>query len=212
MDSNSNSNPNAQYIFLAVGRAPDGTIDAFRAVYPITPLDKTPPGPGGIQSTLKMDMLNGEPLNTCSGRVSLTFNEYLYYYNPSTYPPAIQPLDRGPLNSPNRQTEFISAASLVQACSDSSKINLILREEFTNQRTITINLNFQHAENGEFITFNTNLCDQFGNTRSVPLTIRLSLRRVRTITDINPDTGDPIYSWVLTPVIEIPPEWDAKAA
>ncbi len=201
---------NAKYIFLAVGRAPSGNQDAFRAVYPVLPPDKTPPGSNGVQSGLNMDIINGELADTCSGRVSLTFNEYLYYYHSSSNPPAIQPVDRGPVDSPDRQFNFISVGNLIQSCSDDSKINLVLREDLTNQRTVTIDLNFQHAKNGEFITFNPNLCDQFGNTRSVPLTVRVSLRRVRTIIDINPETGDPIYSWILTPVVEITPEWDGR--
>ena len=208
----------AQYAFLAVGRSPAGSGDAFRAIYPLTLVDSEAPVVIATQSTLNMDVVGSTVQSTCSGRVSLTFNEYLYHSDDSTSPPTLQQVDRGPIIS-NRRFEpgnenFISIASLVQSTS-SNQVSLFVEDDDDVQvgrPTLTVELRFDHAENGTFLTFSADLCDQYSNVRSAPLTISVSIERVRTIVDVSAETGDPIYGYISTPLIHITPEWDRTSS
>ena len=199
----------------------------FRAVYPVIPPDFPPDNPpetdaprfSSVQSTLNMDVVDGSVSDTCSGRVSLIFNEYLYYSDNSASTPILRPVDRGPADAAERlygdARNFISIESLIQSRSDSPddpRINLMLSDSEIGRNTLAIDLVFQRAQNGEFIVFDANLCDRYGNIHSSPLIIRVNIQRVRTIVDVSPDAGDPIYGYIATPLIEISPEWDAKTA
>ena len=77
-------------------------------------------------------------------------------------------------------------------------------------QTLTIDFNFDHAQNGAFITFTSDLCDQYSNVRAAPLTVAIEITRVRTIVDVDPQTGDPLYGYISTPAVTITSEWDAR--
>ncbi len=205
----------AQYAFLAVGRSPSGSGDAFRAIYPLSLVDSDAPKVTAVESTLNMDVVDGEVGSTCSGRVSLTFNEYLYHSDDSTSPPTLQQVDRGTIIATSRQPggeyeNFISIGSLIQSESNTSEVGLMLLDSEVGHQTLTIDFAFDHAQNGAFITFTTDICDQYSNVRSSPLTVRVNIQRVRTIVDVSPETGDPIYGYISTPLIEITSDWDAR--
>ena len=164
-----------------------------------------------------MDVVDGNVGDTCSGRVSLTFNEYLFHSDDSTSPPTLQQVDRGTIIAASRQPggeheNFISVGSLIQSESNTAEVGLMLSDSEVGHQTLTIDFAFEHAQNGAFITFTTDLCDQYSNVRSSPLTVRVNIQRVRTIVDVSPETGDPIYGYIATPLIEITPDWDARTS
>ena len=205
----------AQYAFLVVGRSPSGSGDAFRAIYPLTLVDSDAPKVTAVQSTLNMDTVDGIIQGTCSGRVSLTFNEYLYHSDDSTTPPTLQHVDRGTIISNLRlpgadYEDYISVGSLVQSESSSGQVGLMLSDDQVGRQTLTIDFNFDHAQDGAFITFTSDLCDQYSNVRAAPLTVSITISRVRTVIDVTPETGEPIYGYISTPMVEITPEWDAR--
>ncbi len=209
----------AQYAFLAVGRSPSGSGDAFRGIYPLTLVDNEAPVVTAVQSTLTMDKTtdaqgNTKTLDTCSGRVSLTFNEYLFHSDDSTAPPTLRQVDRGSILTSARQegaySNFISIGSLVQSESDATAVGLMLSDSQVGRQTLTIDFAFDHAQDGTFITFNADLCDQYSNVRSSPLTVSIEIQKVRTVEDWDPLTGEPIYTAVSTPVVHITPAWDGR--
>ena len=167
-----------------------------------------------IQSTLNMDVVNGDIANSCSGRVSLTFNDYLYYSDDATSSPTLHPLDRGPIISSLRALpeyeNFRAVASLMQARS-SPQISLMEDDESQiGKRAVTIEFLLNHAESGTFMTFSPKLCDQRGNVRTSPLTLTVRIAQVTTQVDVD-DKGEPIYGYISAPRIEITPEWNGAA-
>lgn len=201
----------AQYAFLAVGQSRVGSGDAFRCIYPITLVDSEAPIITAIQNTLTMDVADGVVGNTCSGRISLTFNEYLYHSDDSTAPPTLRQLDRGPITSSLRESpefeNFRAVASLMQTRS-SPQISLMEDDESQiGKQTITIELRLDHAENGAFLTFSSDMCDQYSNVRGSPLTVSIRIVQLKTQVDVD-DKGDPIYGFISTPLVELTPAWD----
>ena len=201
----------AQYAFLAVGQSPSGSGDAFRCIYPLTLVDSEAPIVKAIQNTLTMDVVDGIVQNTCSGRISLTFNEYLYHSDDTTSPPTLRQVDRGPIISSLRElTEyenFRAVASLMQTRS-STQISLMEDDESQiGKQTLTIEFRLDHAENGTFLTFSSDLCDQYSNVRGSPLTVSIRIVQLTTQVDVD-DKGEPIYGYISTPLIELTPEWD----
>ena len=204
----------AQYAFLAVGISPSGSGDAFRCIYPLTLVDSDAPIVTAVQNTLNMDVIDGRVGNTCSGRVSLTFNEYLYHSDDSTSPPTLRQVDRGPIISSLRELpeyeNFIGVASLMQTRS-SAQVSLMEDDESQiGKQTLTIEFQFDHAENGTFLTFSSDLCDQYSNVRGSPLTVSIRIVQVTTQVDVD-DKGEPIYGFISTPLIELTPAWDGRS-
>ncbi|MBQ9493969.1 MAG: S-layer homology domain-containing protein [Oscillibacter sp.] len=204
----------AQYAFLAVGRSTSGSGDAFRCIYPLTLVDSEAPIVTAIQNTLNMDIIDGRVGNTCSGRISLTFNEYLYHSDDSTSPPTLRQVDRGPIISSLREQpeyeNFRAVASLMQTRS-STQISLMEDDETQiGKQTLTIEFQLDHAENGTFLTFSSDLCDQYSNVRGSPLTVSIRIVQLKTQVDVD-DKGDPIYGFISTPLIELTPAWDGTS-
>ncbi len=204
----------AQYAFLAVGRSPSGSGDAFRCIYPLTLVDSEAPIVTAIQNTLNMDIVDGHVGNTCSGRISLTFNEYLYHSDDSTSPPTLRQVDRGPIISSLRDLpeyeNFRAVASLMQTRS-STQISLMEDDESQiGKQTLTIEFQLDHAENGTFLTFSSDLCDQYSNVRGSPLTVSIRIVQITTQVDVD-DKGEPIYGFISTPLIELTPAWDGTS-
>ena len=201
----------AQYAFLAVGQSPSGSGDAFRCIYPLTLVDSEAPIVKAIQNTLNMDVADGVVGNTCSGRISLTFNEYLYHSDDTTSPPTLRQVDRGPIISSLREQpeyeNFRAVASLMQTRS-STQISLMEDDESQiGKQTLTIEFQLDHAENGTFLTFSSDLCDQYSNVRGSPLTVSIRIVQITTQVDVD-DKGEPIYGFISTPLIELTPAWD----
>lgn len=201
----------AQYAFLAVAQSASGSGDAFRCIYPLTLVDSEAPIVTAIQNTLNMDVIDGHVSNTCSGRISLTFNEYLYHSDDTTSPPTLRQVDRGPIISSLRELpeyeNFRAVASLMQSRS-SPQISLMEDDESQiGKQTLTIEFELKNAENGTFLTFSSDLCDQYSNVRGSPLTVSVRIVQLTTQVDVD-DKGDPVYGYISTPLIELTPAWD----
>ena len=159
------------------------------------PIDSEAPIVTATQNTLSMDIVNGNVGNTCSGRVSLMFNEPLYQRDDAASPSTLRQIDGGPIVSSLRAlpeyANFRAAASLMQSRS-SPQIGIAENDE--NQigtRSLSVELQLDHAENGSFLTFSSDLCDQYGNVRSSPLTVSIRIVQLTTQIDVD-DKGDPI--------------------
>ncbi|MBQ9347231.1 MAG: hypothetical protein IJT94_07835 [Oscillibacter sp.] len=197
------------YAFAAVARGTAGGGTAFRAVYPMAKPDTEPQDLTDTQTTLRMDTETDSggtvrTLDTFSGLVSLTFNEYLYALDPDA---GWIPLDRGPLDAEDRdESRFRSIAALVQARS-SPAVYADMDDAFTNRPVQVIAIRFDHAAGGEFLTFSADLCDRYGNTRNLPLTVRVRVEKVRTLDHLD-ENGTPVYALVPVPVVTVSPaDW-----
>ena len=68
-------------------------------------------------------------------------------------------------------------------------------------------LRFDHAADGEFLTFSADLCDRYGNTRNLPLTVRVRVEKVRTLDHLD-ENGTPVYALVPVPAVTVTPaDW-----
>ena len=202
--------PGTDYFAYFVLHGAGQSYSQYAQIYRFTTLAAAETESASVNA-LHMDLLDGRVGDTCSGRVSLTFNEYLYCLDDSASPPTLCPLDRGPISSPLRELpenrNFRSVASLAQSRS-SEQISLVEDDESqVGKRTVTIELQLDHAENGTFLTFSPNLCDQYSNVRNSPLTVSVRIVKLTTQVDVD-DKGEPVYGYVSTPLIEITPEWD----
>ena len=209
-----------QYAFLAVGRSPMGSGDAFRAIYPLTLMDTEAPVVITIQQTLNMDTeidATGVEriLDSASGVVSLTFNEYLFQQDERTTPPTLHPVDRGPIVSERRSMpgneEYVSIGSMIQSMSTSTVARLSLDEAQVGRRTLTVDIQFYRARDGEYVTFDSDLCDQYSNVRNTPLSVRVSIDRVRQVARLD-ETGEPVYELISIPTATITSSWDGREA
>ena len=210
-----------QYAFLAVARAPQGSGDAFRVIYPISLVDKEPPYITDIQNSLRMDYEeytddNGTKqkriLETCSGVASMTFNEYLYGLDESLSPPELLQLDRGPIlpDGVTRDTALFKSVETMMQLRSSPKIKIYTDSDpnVVNHATQVLSIQCDHAENGEFITFAGDLSDQFSNVHNRPLTISIEIMPVRTLDHLD-ENGEPVYELVPTPIVRVSPDdWD----
>ena len=228
-----------QYAFLAVGQAPQGSGNAFRAIYPISLVDDQAPYVTNLDNNLRMDVEyeeyideNGNTqtrrriLETFTGTVSLTFNEALYGMDDSTSPPELKQLDQAPLILPTGITReldsFKSIETMVQyssspavniatagwnASTDEARASTV--RNAVNRPTQVIALRYDHAYNGDFVTFASDLSDQYGNVHNTPLTVSVEVVMVRTADHIDTQTGEIVYELVPTPVVRVKPdEWD----
>ncbi len=163
---------NTRYALAAVVSGAAGY--AFRAVMPITKPDSTPPEIININNALKMDVENQTQLDTCSGRVTLTFDEILYFQENDT---TRRPIDNGPVSSPRRAAfpDFIGMGELISNASEGKADVYDGDENQVGQNAEAVMIQFTNAKDGDFITFNTNLCDADGNTRSADLTVRIKI-------------------------------------
>ena len=220
--------PGTNYFVYFALRGAEGNDSAYAQMFRFTtsgtapePEPEAEPEPDAKESAsavpssdaLHMDLLDGRVGDTCSGRVSLTFNEYPYCRDNSTTPPTLYPLDRGPISSPLRELpenrNFRSVASLVQSRS-SERISIVEDDESqVGKPTLTFEVQLDHAENGTFLTFSPNLCDQYGNARAALLTLSVRIAKLTTQVDVD-DKGDPVYGFVSTPILEITPAWDGR--
>ncbi|MBQ6987353.1 MAG: hypothetical protein IJQ25_10255, partial [Oscillibacter sp.] len=132
----------------------------------------------------------------------------------STSPPTLRQVDRGPIISSLRDLpeyeNFRAVASLMQTRS-STQISLMEDDESQiGKQTLTIEFQLDHAENGTFLTFSSDLCDQYSNVRGSPLTVSIRIVQITTQVDVD-DKGEPIYGFISTPLIELTPAWDGTS-
>ncbi len=73
------------YCFLAVGRHPLGTTDAFQAVQPVFLPDNTPPRVISARTTIESNLpAVMQPNTKVTGTLTLLFDEPIYYFLPQT--------------------------------------------------------------------------------------------------------------------------------
>ncbi len=169
--------PNSNYIFLAVGKSDTGSADAFRATYPVTLTDRTPPVVLSTGHNLTIDE-NG----IISGEVTLNFSENLYYLatnaSAEENPKKLCFHEYGP----GTDNESASALSLCY----SPGISVLMEQtahvpgtstpEKPNNDSITnrITLKFEQATKNAKVTFSNELTDRAGN-RIDTITVSLKL-------------------------------------
>ena len=212
-----------QYAFLAVGRNPQGSGNAFRAIYPLALVDNQHPMVTMINSTLNIDLnADGDQTRFASGRVSLTFDESLYRLDTSTSPPELYQLDRGPILSDtrdaanlvkaaNNEPRWMSVGTIIQSMTTTGIARVDTEDDaYAARATQVIDVEFNHAGNGEYVTFASDLCDQFSNVGRMPLYLRVNIAQVTTQIGVKEDTGEPLYGYIYTPTVEISSEWDGR--
>lgn len=169
--------PNSNYIFLAVGKSDTGSADAFRATYPVTLTDRTPPV---VLSTGHNLTINENGI--ISGQVTLNFSENLYYLATNAS------AEENPKklcfheNGPGTDNESASALNLCY----SPGIGVLMERtahvpgtstpEKPNNDSITnrITLEFNQATKNAKVTFSNELTDRAGN-RIDTITVSLKL-------------------------------------
>ncbi len=169
----------AQYAFLAVGRSPLGSGDAFRAIYPVSLVDSTPPMVQTISHTLQFDA--GSNNSTVSGEITIQFTEPIYRLDRSTNPPTLQNIDAGPLlGANNRLPDFVSIQSLVSSRNPSTpgRIDFVSYPDQINRPAQVLQIKLDHAPSGAFITCYNQICDATSNVNQTSLNV--TMRIVRT--------------------------------
>ena len=192
-----------KYAVLTVTRSVDGGADVFRAVSPVIPPDSVPPMITGITENLTMDGSDSIELNTCSGFATLTFDSDLYYFDSGT----LKALDLGPHYSTLRQNNF---KAMVDIASSSPATQITVSSGQVAQvghNTSVINLTLTKAAPGATITFPTLLCDEYGNTHTSVLTVKLNVTTTLTGYDA---AGRAVYEH--KPSLEISKSWDGRTA
>ena len=185
-----------RYVLIAVA-VTDSGAESFRAVEPFSLPDDTPPLVVALDNGLEMDTYTGYTLETCHGRVTLTFNEYLYVKDTSVTPPVLKQLDRGPVSSSRRYAfpDFVGVNSIVENYASGLVTMVDSDEAQVGQPTKTLELEFTNAQNGAFVTLSRNLCDVDGNTRNAIFRVTVTLKQ----------TGD-----TYTPEVTITSDWDGR--
>ena len=166
----------AEYAFLAVGRSPLGSGDAFRAIYPVTLVDSTPPMVQTISHTLQFDP--GSNNRTVSGEITIQFTEPIYRLNRETNPPTLQKIDAGPLlGANNRQPDFVSIQSLVSSRNPSTagRIDFVSYPNQINIPAQVLQIKLDHAPSGAFITCYNQICDAASNVNQTSLNVTMKI-------------------------------------
>ena len=166
----------AEYAFLAVGRSPLGSGDAFRAIYPVTLVDKTPPMVQTIVHTLQFDP--GSNNRTVSGEITIQFTEPIYRLNRETTPPTLQKIDAGPLlGANNRKPDFVSIQSLVSSRNPSTtgRIDFVSYPNQINIPAQVLQIKLDHAPTGASITCFNQICDAASNVNQTSLNVTMKI-------------------------------------
>ncbi|MBR3560024.1 MAG: S-layer homology domain-containing protein [Oscillospiraceae bacterium] len=204
-----------QYAFLVVGQstAAGGSDDAFRAIYPVTLGDNQAPR---VQSITHNLSASGTSIKdaSASGRITLTFDENLYYLDQSQTPYATKAVDRASLYSigmKDTRQDYVSIGSsqvLTSTISADSAIVPVFNDNSIGSATLVIELDVKHATNGSNIVFSNRLCDVHSNVRNTGLTISVSITASQVVADYGED-GKPIMVTVYTPTVNVSSGWRA---
>ena len=163
-----------RYALLAVGNhALSG--DTFAAAWPLTIPDTQPLRIIDVQNDLKADTAGGEFTGTVSGSVVLTFDKPLYDKGSAYSPPVRHQVDLGPVYSANRPERFVSIHSMVQNSTSQTIWIPDENEAYVGVPTSYIEIRYDQAQDGTFLTFKTDLCDADGNNRQIPLTVTIRI-------------------------------------
>ena len=158
----------AQYAFLAVGRSPLGSGDAFRATYYITVVDQEAPLVTGITPSI---IAVG---NLAKGDLTLQFDEPLYFRSSSGDAQDTKGVDLGSVQAPGRLDDFISVQNTFNS-SSAARFTVYTDDRLVNQNTQTVRVEFEAIPDGTYgFSFLGSLCDRNGNTRA-PLNIRITI-------------------------------------
>ena len=211
--------PITQYAFLVVGQstATGGSEDAFRAIYPVTLGDNQAPR---VQSITHNLTAKGSSISSASasGRITLTFDENLYYLDQTQTPYATKAVDRATLylnDQPffglkDTRSDCVSIGSS-QVLSSSVKIGDAIVPVFNDNTigtpTLIIELDVTNAINGSNIVFSNRLCDVHSNVRNSGLTVSISITASQ-VDDFD-DKGNPTKVTVYTPTVNISSGWRA---
>lgn len=187
------------YTFLAVGKSTLDSGDAFRAIRPVFLQDSTPP----LVTTCSLALTKTPTSTTCSGTLTLVFNETLYFKerDSSTTTQKIYAVQA--ISELNPPAGFVSILPTVIPTipTINNTIDLIAGKEGVKISTLQFNLT--DAAPGSVISFDANLCDESGNSRdSTPLTLVL---QIEAQTDAS---GNVTYR----PYFTITKQWDGTSS
>lgn len=187
----------AQYAFLAVGRSPLGSGDAFRAIWPVELKDTTPPMVQSIDDTLEFN----DAHTRVSGEITILFTEPIYRIDRSTTPPTLQNIDAGPLTAPGRPNSYVSIQNLVSSRNPNSAgiIDFVSYPNQIGQPAQVLQIKLNNAPTGTNITCFNRICDAASNVNQT--SFKVSVRIVPTTVG---------QTTVYKTEIDIPPQWDAR--
>ena len=179
------------YTFLTVGKSDSGSGDAFRAIRPVFNTDNEAPVITSCNYYLTSDAptsANG----TCSGKLTLQFNEDLYWKTQDGVDQTIKALQDISIAA---DSDKMAAGLAFETPSNNFKYT---NSSNTSAKTMsTVTFTFTNARAGQYITCKTNLSDQSGNVHRSPLSVTLKYQA----------NSDGTYA----PYFTITPEWDATS-
>ena len=147
------------YIFLAVGKSSTGSADAFRAIYPVMNVDKTPPAVTAISNALTYNSTR----KTLSGELTLTFSENIFYKDMKVSD-AVKPVNFCFHAKPDPQGTSATATNICK----STHINVLLgtKDHGTGDvdpDTNSFVLKYTNTIPTESVTLNKVITDRAGN-------------------------------------------------
>ena len=160
--------------YALIATVSSSTGRTFLSVYPLVQPDLIPPSVIRVQSNLTVDS-TGTLIN---GTVVLTFDETLWYRDTSVTPPRLKQVDNG-LTSGGRRGDypgFVGAETVVFSRTSDYPIVMLQSDSLTGVSTRTLTLVCNGVRDRSFISFKTELCDQFGNMRDTGLDVNLLIR------------------------------------
>ena len=203
VDCNNEMSESMWYAFLAVGRHPNGSGDSFRAIYPVQIIDEQ--APKVIQATLTGNFDPATGTFPDGGQLIVQFDEPLYYkeQSMSSVEQLIRPVVGVGILTAREVTDIDPLPISVDSVSRKPALFLLQEpddplENANAARTPCQTLVYQFSQtfNNDVITFDSELCDASGNTRSPSLSVQVRIGRNR--------TGD------YEATVVVPTSWDAR--
>ena len=193
------------YTFVSVGRGANGSGDAFRAYYPITLSDTTPPMVTSIDAGgYKFDP-NGGLIKR--GTVTLTFSESLYAIDEGSTTQNVYPVDNCPFGANHLKEKKSIAIGNLGGSSSSLKLLTTANnsDHLTPINTIRMSVTgLNYGEGIGTLSFRDTICDQSRNGLGrPPLTVTVKVVRTETGRD---DDDKPVYAYALEATVNAP--WD----
>lgn len=196
IDCNRSMEEGNQYMFFAVAKSPLGSGYSFRVNHPVSIRDNI--APYVVATPCAFDYKRnskGEIIGVTSAKLTIVFNEPLYYHDEQNSITAPRALDRG-LITDSRPSNFICSAVL--AGDASSNVQIAQEPGQAGMRTNTIVLNLTYADAGGYFTIPNGVTDAAANKSRGPIAIQFSP---------NIDRDDYTKS---TMDVKIPIEWDGR--
>ena len=184
--------PGVEYVFLTSGRVQGdpASTPAFRAIYPVYIGDDEGPLVIEISPAFIPD---GYAIDTLP--VEIRFDDPLYYYDNSQKPATARGIDLGPLNRFDSETDFVSIEYMLAS---PSRLSFYTSTDRIGQNTNLISVNVSNLSPvATGFAFKPNICDQYKNNRSYPLSI--------TFERITTEDGISGYR------VKVPTQWDGTS-